>query len=150
VKPTIVVCFTNSVTFARWATHVGCSTATLFCLYSETNVMYFLFNVLKIKSLYIFRAGYAVVQWLWHCATSRKFAGLISDGVTGIFYWHKPSGRTMTLGTTQPLTEISTRNISWGKGGRCVGLTTLPPSCADCLKIWEPQTPGNLRACQGL
>jgi hypothetical protein len=27
------------------------------------------------------------------------------------------------------------RNIFWGgKGGRCVGLTTLPPSCADCLK----------------
>jgi len=22
-----------------------------------------------------------------------------------------------------------------GKGGRCVGLTTLPPSCADCLEI---------------
>jgi len=35
----------------------------------------------------------------------------------------------------------------WGKGGRCVGLTTLPPSCADCLEIWEPQRPGNLRAC---
>jgi len=33
----------------------------------------------------------------------------------------------MALGLTQPLTEISTRNISWGKGGRCVGLTTLPP-----------------------
>ena len=26
-----------------------------------------------------------------------------------------------------------------GKGGRCVGLTTLPPSCADCLYIWNPQ-----------
>jgi hypothetical protein len=25
-----------------------------------------------------------------------------------------------------------------GKGGRCVGLTTLPPSCADYLEIWEP------------
>jgi len=25
-----------------------------------------------------------------------------------------------------------------GKGGQCVGLTTLPPSCADCLEIWEP------------
>ena len=25
-----------------------------------------------------------------------------------------PSGRTMTLGLTQPLTETSTRNISWG------------------------------------
>ena len=37
-----------------------------------------------------------------------------------------------------------------GKGGRCVGLTILPPSCADCLEIWEPQTPGTLRECLGL
>jgi len=37
-----------------------------------------------------------------------------------------------------------------GKGGRCVGLTTLPPSCVDCLEIWEPQSPGTLRACPGL
>jgi hypothetical protein len=37
-----------------------------------------------------------------------------------------------------------------GKGGRCVRLTTLPPSCADCLEIWEPQPPGILRACPGL
>jgi hypothetical protein len=22
-----------------------------------------------------------------------------------------------------------------GKGSRCIGLTTLPPSCADCLEI---------------
>ena len=36
------------------------------------------------------------------------------------------------------------------KDGRCVGLTTLPPSCADCLEIWEPQPPGTLRACPGL
>jgi len=27
---------------------------------------------------------------------------------------HNPSGRTMALGLTQPLTEMSTRNISWG------------------------------------
>jgi hypothetical protein len=32
-----------------------------------------------------------------------------------------------------------------GKGGRCVGVTTLPPSCADCLEIWEPQPPGTLK-----
>jgi len=38
----------------------------------------------------------------------------------------------------------------WGKGGRCVGLTTLPPSCADCLEIWELQLPGTLRACPDL
>jgi hypothetical protein len=51
----------------------------------------------------------------------------------------------------QPLTEMSTGNLSWGgKGGRCVGLTTLPPSCADCLKTWEPRPPGALRALLGL
>jgi len=33
------------------------------------------------------------------------------------------------------------------KGGRCVGLTILPHSYADCLEIWEPQPPGTLRAC---
>jgi len=37
-----------------------------------------------------------------------------------------------------------------GKGGPYIGLTTLPPSCADCLEFWEPQTPGNLRDCPGL
>ena len=35
-------------------------------------------------------------------------------------------------------------------GGRCVGLTSLPPACADCLEIWEPQPAGTLRACPGL
>jgi len=62
-----------------------------------------------------------------------------------------PSGRTMALGMTQPLTEMSTSNISRGeKGGRCVGLTTLPPSHTDCVEIWEAQHPGTLRACPGL
>jgi len=37
-----------------------------------------------------------------------------------------------------------------GKGGRCVGLTTLPRSCVDCLAIWETQCPGTLWACPSL
>ena len=37
-----------------------------------------------------------------------------------------------------------------GKGDRCGGLETLPASYADCLEIWEPQTPGTLKACPGL
>jgi hypothetical protein len=51
-------------------------------------------------------------SWLGHCATSRKITGSISVGVTGIFHWHNPSGRTMTLGSTQPLTKMSTKYIS--------------------------------------
>ena len=66
------------------------------------------------------------------------------------FHWRNPSGRTMALWLTQSLTEMSTRNISWSKGGRCVGLTTLPRSCAECLDIWEPKPPGTLRAWKGL
>jgi hypothetical protein len=52
-------------------------------------------------------------SWLRHCATSRKVAGSTPDGITGIFYWHNPSGRTMVVGLTQPLAEMITRNISW-------------------------------------
>jgi len=74
--------------------------------------------------------------------------GSIPYRVIGIFHCLSPSGRTMALGSTQPLTEMSTRNISWeggGKGGRSVGPETLPPSRADCLEtsvsfnLLEPQ-----------
>jgi hypothetical protein len=84
-------------------------------------------------------------SWLRHCATIRKVADSIPDGVTGNFQWFNPSGRIVALGSTQPLTEMSTTDPSWGKDGRCVGLTTLPPSCADCLEIlgvptsWNPK-----------
>jgi hypothetical protein len=37
-----------------------------------------------------------------------------------------------------------------GTGGWCIGLTTLKPSCANCLEIWEPQCPGTLRSCTGV
>ena len=35
-----------------------------------------------------------------------------------------------------------------GKIGRCLWLTTLPPSCVDCLEIWVPQPPGTRWASQ--
>jgi hypothetical protein len=69
------------------------------------------------------------------CVTSWKVAGSIPDG-------HSPSGLTMALRSNQPLKAAS-------KGGRCVGLTIWPPSCADCLDVWEPQSPGTLRVCSG-
>ena len=80
--------------------------------------------------------------------TSRKVAGSISNGVIGIFHWHLPH-------CGPGVDSASNRNeyqeyFLGGKGGRCVGLTTLPPLCADCLEIWEPQPPATLRASPGL
>ena len=40
-----------------------------------------------------------------------------------------------------------------GNGGRCVGLTTLPPSCADSLEIWDLnvlEPLGPVQACNGI
>jgi hypothetical protein len=48
-----------------------------------------------------------------HCFTSRKVAGSIPEGVVEIFYWLNPS-RTIALGSTQSLTQISTRGVSSG------------------------------------
>ena len=76
-------------------------------------------------------------------ATSRKVAGSIPDCVTGILLWHYPSGFTMVQGSTQEY-------FLGGKGGRCVGQTVSPSSCAGCVEIWEPQTPTALRAVQVL
>jgi hypothetical protein len=84
-----------------------------------------------------------------HCVTSREVAGSIPDSVIDIFHLHNPIGRTMALESTQPPTGVQ-ELFPWGKEGRCVGLTTLPSSCADCLEIWEPQTPGTLRVCTGI
>jgi len=52
----------------------------------------------------------------------------------------------MALGSTQPVTGMSTRGISCGvKGGRCFGLTTLSFSYAG-WKFWEPQLTGAPKA----
>jgi hypothetical protein len=55
----------------------------------------------------------------WHSGwgtalQTRRFAGSIPGSVIGIIHWNNPSGHTMDLGSTQPLTEMSTRNISCG------------------------------------
>jgi hypothetical protein len=58
---------------------------------------------------------------------ARGVADSIPDEVIGFFNLPNPSSRTMDLGSTQPLTEISMRNIflgGGGNGGRRVRLTT--------------------------
>jgi len=69
-------------------------------------------------------------QWrssLRHCAASRIADGLGVDSASNRKEYHK--------------------YFMWRKG---VVLTNLPPSCVDCLEIWEPQPPGTLKACPGL
>jgi hypothetical protein len=55
-------------------------------------------------------------SWLRNYATSRKVACSVPDVIIQFMNWSNPSSRTMILGSTQPLTEMSTRNLPGGKG----------------------------------
>jgi hypothetical protein len=64
---------------------------------------------------------------LGHYATSQKVVGLNPDGLI-FFSLPNPSSCTMALGSTQLITEMSTRNIPGGKGGpasKSDNLTTI-------------------------
>jgi hypothetical protein len=58
--------------------------------------------------------GYMVVQLVDTLCYKPEDRGFDSHEVTEIFQWLNPSGRIVALGSTQPLTEMSTRNPSWG------------------------------------
>ena len=58
----------------------------------------------------------------------------------------------MALGSIQPLTDMSTRSISWGKGGRCVRLTTYHhpvPLSRNLGKLNFLEPSGPVQACNG-
>jgi hypothetical protein len=59
-----------------------------------------------------------------------RFAGSIPDEFIGFFNWPNPSSRIMALGSTQPVTEMCTRNLPGGKG--------RPARKADLTPIYEP------------
>jgi hypothetical protein len=54
-------------------------------------------------------------SWLRQYSTSQKVAGSIPDEVSGLFNWLNPSSRIVAPESTQPLTEMSTRNLVGGK-----------------------------------
>jgi hypothetical protein len=93
-------------------------------------------------------------SWLRHWATSREVAGSIPDGVTGIFHWHHPSGRTMARRLTQPLTETSTRNNSWWvKAVRAYGWQRCHrhmPTVLISGSLTLLETYGSVQACNGI
>ena len=73
--------------------------------------------------------------------------------------------RAVTLGIYSVAADISVcpgvdsasknkyQDIHRGKGGRCVRVTTVPPSCTECLVIWSlnrPEPSGPHRAVKGV
>jgi len=78
----------------------------------------------------------------------------IPVGTIGIFHWHNPSSRTMAFGSTQPLTEMSTRNISWGvKAVSALGwqpyhLHVPTVMKSGSLNLLQPSGP--VKACSGI
>jgi len=97
--------------------------------------------------------GTAVVQWLRCCATNRKVAGSIPAGVSGSFIDIKSFPSHYVPGVDSASNRNEYREyFMGGKGGRCVRLTTLPPSCAVVTKsgnlnFLEPSGP--VQACNG-
>jgi hypothetical protein len=98
--------------------------------------------------LYCHGTGSSFTSWLllnWRSWSRHSTkSGPIRDGVTGIFHWHNPSGRTVALGSIQALTEMSTGNNSWGiKVAGVQGWQSYNLPVPTVQKPCEPQPPGN-------
>jgi hypothetical protein len=73
-------------------------------------------NILEIRTTAILlppcanASSVPTIYTLWPVTSS------ILDEVIGVLNWPNPSSHTMALESTQPLTEMSTRNLPGGKG----------------------------------
>ena len=68
-----------------------------------------------------------------HCATSRRVLG----SIPGHEILSGASDSSMCPGVDSA-SKNEYQDIPGGKDGRCVRVTTLPSSCAECLEILEP------------
>jgi hypothetical protein len=89
-------------------------------------------------------------SWLRHCATSWKLVGLIPNEAIGFFNLPNPSSRIMALESTQPLTEMSTRNLPGGKGWQACKADIQLTDGAECLENVEASTSHNSMDLHGL
>ena len=111
----------------------------------------FLVLAMLLSITHIIQCGYAVAQLVE--ALRYKLQGAEFDSQCGhsdflstySFWPHHGCGAD----------SASKRNEDQGylqvdKGSTCVGLTTLPHLCSNCLEILSPEPPGALWACPGL
>jgi hypothetical protein len=59
------------------------------------------------------------------------------------FSWPNPSSRTVVLGSTQPLTEMSTRNLPGGKGRPARKTDNITAICEPIVYDMEASTSHN-------
>jgi len=95
--------------------------------------------------------GHAVAQLFEALCYKLKGGGLVSR----CCHWNFSLTESFRPHCCLEVDSVSNKNeyqqyFLRGNGVRCVGLTTVPHACADCLEIWEPQPPGTLRVSPGL
>ena len=104
-------------------------------------------GLFKISQLPFTAGGTRWCSWLRYYVTSRQVAVSIPDGIVGTFRWLNPSGRTMTLGSTQSLTQMITRDVSWGTKAAVSSPDSLTAfiswlsSNSGCLKLQKLKPP---------
>jgi hypothetical protein len=110
-------CKSNFLLLSRlWGWSEGTKTckATLICSICLWFCSLFVGTWQRFQFLNPIYGGTLYRSWLRHYATSRKVVGSSPDEVDFFFNRPNPSSRTMIVGSTQPLTEMSTRNLPVG------------------------------------
>jgi hypothetical protein len=79
--------------------------------YFRSKAHYHIYNIRYRWTTQALLRGTRQRSWLRHYATGRKTSASIPDDVIGFFNLTNPSSYTMTLGSIQQITEMSTKEL---------------------------------------
>jgi hypothetical protein len=82
-----------------------------------------------VRVISVIERGTRQRRWLRHFDTSRNVVLPIPDKVIGFFNWLNHSCRTRALGSTEPVTEMSTRVLPGGKQRSTLKADNLTAIC---------------------
>ena len=94
--------------------------------------------------------GYPVAQFFEALCYHPGGRGFDTRWNSRIFHLVNPSDRALALRSTQHLTEMCTGCIRRSEGDRCVRLSSLSLSCANCLEMLKVSTSWKPKACSGM